>query len=415
MDFSQVLGAVRGVFRDPGANPTLTLLIVAVAALALLIVTVLVILILSPRKKRVRKVVKRWVPAGDVSTASERSAPEAAMTLEDGEQRTATAGVGASQLRRGVRRKLNSAAIALLLLGAVVTSYVVSGLDAVCADTCHASNAAVLAAVEGDHASHAACVECHEYGQGGGVVGATAIRAQMVAVQLGLADDQGTISPVSSRACMRCHELMTGVVEASRANVRMDHSHPLDAGWNCVDCHGDVGHLEANGRVPVSMDECVVCHDGVTASSECDSCHTTDVALTGPDSVADTSEVGGSGRYQYPAVQAANRDCGGCHQQETQCDPCHQTRMPHSERFISGFHASEAAFEKKEQCWRCHVSTDCQSCHAPFNTGHTDDWKTQHTKYEWDAGCGCHAREENIDTPICVFCHDNAPAQKVAP
>ncbi|MBN2848535.1 MAG: hypothetical protein JXP72_08840, partial [Coriobacteriia bacterium] len=204
------------------------------------------------------------------------------------------------------------------------------------------------------------------------------------------------------------------ILESRRVNIRVSHAEPLSAGMNCVDCHGDVGHLGEPGRVPVSMDRCLGCHDGETAAAACATCHTTDIAATGRDAlVATDGRATGSGEYQYPTVVASDTDCSGCHEVETQCDPCHGLRLPHPERFVSGYHAADAAFEKKESCYRCHDTRDCQSCHAPFSTGHASNWRVDHTRASWDAGCGCHGRGTNVDTPICVFCHENAPTQSV--
>ncbi|MRR13362.1 hypothetical protein EG835_13120 [bacterium] len=197
-------------------------------------------------------------------------------------------------------------------------------------------------------------------------------------------------------------------------SIVVSHVDPLDAGWDCTDCHGRTGHLGEAGRVSVTMDRCLTCHDGDTASAECSTCHTTDIAATGRDSLEkDAQRITGSGNYSYPPVVASDTDCTGCHQPELQCDPCHGTRLPHPESFIKGYHAKDAAFEKKETCYRCHDRRDCDSCHSPFNTGHASNWKTDHQRSPWDAGCGCHMRGTNEDTPICVFCHDNAPTQQV--
>jgi len=197
-------------------------------------------------------------------------------------------------------------------------------------------------------------------------------------------------------------------------NIRVSHAEPLEAGMNCVDCHGAVGHLGEAGRVAVSMDRCLGCHDGESASADCAVCHTTDIAATGRDAlVRDDGRITGSGKYQYPTVVASGADCSGCHDVETQCDPCHGLRLPHPEAFVKGYHAKDAAFEKKESCYRCHDTRDCQSCHRPFSTGHAPNWKTDHARSPWDAGCGCHGRGVNEETPLCVFCHDNAPTQTV--
>lgn len=417
MDYSEIIGLIRDVIADPGANVTQTVLLLAFATLLLLILDLVVLLVISPRTRRVKKVVRRWIPANaatEVATGDKVEGfdePVPVVTEEDAKP-------AAGKAKRPGRALTATAATALiwiLLLLSAVGGYTITGTDTVCGGTCHADDKALIDYSVDDHAERATCVACHERGRGTGVLGAVTARARMGLAQLGLSDEPGAAGAVQSSACLRCHDITGGVIKARRANIRMDHSHPLEAGWNCIDCHGPVGHLGEGGRRRVSMDECMLCHNGLEVDAKCTTCHTTDVAATGPDSVLNTLSITGSGRYHYPPVNAANRDCGGCHEQEKQCDPCHTTRMPHPDRFVSGYHAKESAFEKKSACWRCHTEIDCQACHSPFDTGHPANWKSGHQSSEWDAGCGCHGRGTNVDIPICVFCHDDAPAQVVGP
>lgn len=420
MTMERLEALVTGVVRQPSANPQLTLAVVAIAVLAVAIVVVLALMVMPRRTRRVRKIVRRWVP-DEVQAPAGEPGPDGGNERATNEPEPAPDTVRArstGQAKRArARRRLPSAvstvAIVVLIAAALASAYAITGTDEACL-TCHAESPAVLAVHENDHAARAACTDCHERGGGADVVVATVARTEMLLMQSGLPTGTVEPRPVSSEACERCHDVTTATLESSRVNIRVSHAEPLAAGMNCVDCHGPVGHLGETGRVPVSMERCFGCHNGDAAPAECETCHMTDIATVGRDAlVRDDLRVIGSGQYQYPTVVASDTDCSGCHQVETQCDPCHGLRLPHPDTFVQGYHAKAAAFEKKEACYRCHEKRDCQSCHAPFSAGHASNWKTDHARSPWDAGCGCHGRDENVDVPICVFCHDNAPAQTV--
>lgn len=461
----QAMEVITGVIERPTANLTLTVLLLAALTLAFLVVDVVILLLISPRrKKRVRKTIRRWIPdapaetpdgspdaergtAGNAdaeqgvgslaaspvaasaqpggSIAAGRPEPDGGASSPGGAASAASPGGSTADVAvsRSTRRPwwrtvgmaVSAATVPLLALGSLVATYAITGVDTVCMESCHADSAAVAQVHENDHRYRARCVECHEEGSGADLVTAIASRSTMLVAEAGLTDAAPS-RPVTSAACLGCHEdVLQGVLESDRVNVRMSHAEPIASGMDCVDCHGPVGHLGESARISVSMDVCLGCHDGDAAPTECSACHTTDIAAVGRDSLSgEETRITGSGRYQYPPVEVSDRDCGGCHELETQCDPCHGTRLPHPERFVQGYHAKDAAWSKKETCFRCHEEVwDCQQCHSPFSVGHLDSWVRDHQSAEWDSGCGCHGRGTNEDIPICVFCHDDAPSQKV--
>ncbi len=56
--------------------------------------------------------------------------------------------------------------------------------------------------------------------------------------------------------------------------VRFSHRIHLNAGVDCISCHGDVAQMETAQRVsPLSMDWCLQCHKQQKASTECHVCH----------------------------------------------------------------------------------------------------------------------------------------------
>ncbi len=422
MNTDRILETIGSAIRHPAADPELTALLAAIAVLALAIIVVLLLMLVPRRKRQVRKVVRRWVPDQSTEPVQGVEQREDKEPVGEPAARTpvlATAPPPATSAPQPKRRRGRAASLAtalaipVLIVAAFASAYVITGTDRACR-ACHGDSPAVRALDAGDHLGRASCADCHEQGTGADLVASVVSRTEMALDRSGLTTGTVDARPVSSRACSRCHDVASGVLESQRVNIRVSHAEPLEAGMACADCHGSVGHLGEAGRTPISMDLCLGCHDGLSAPAECSVCHTTDIASVGRDSLLrESGKIAGSGRYQYPPVIVANTDCYGCHQPETQCDPCHGIRLPHPDRFVQGYHAKDAAFEKKQACYRCHETRDCQACHAPFTTGHATNWKSDHARSPWDAGCGCHGRDTNEDIPICVFCHDNAPTQKV--
>ncbi|HET6351070.1 MAG TPA: cytochrome c3 family protein [Coriobacteriia bacterium] len=221
--------------------------------------------------------------------------------------------------------------------------------------------------------------------------------------------------------CLKCHaEVRTKTV--TRRGVRVRHKDFLDNGAQCRDCHNSVGHGDiAREPTSPSMDDCVVCHDGKKASSECKTCH-----------VKDELQVAAV-TMNFPKLrEAGSSNCYGCHD-EKPCLRCHGITMPHPRGWapndggpgISGSHALEG-FTKRELCWRCHYSNgkpfqrpttnggftqtvDGCPCHGSFGNMHGGtSWIKRHgtdasgKTHGPDADCGfCH----QIDK-LCVQCHD---------
>jgi hypothetical protein len=158
------------------------------------------------------------------------------------------------------------------------------------------------------------------------------------------------------------------------------------------------------------MSTCLPCHDAKTASAACSTCHTEDPATVA--FVAGAAREGlGSGKYVFPAVRAANRRCGDCHDEARECDTCHGVRMPHSDDFIEGAHARSAAFTGKLKCWKCHDPQWCSSgCHGAFSpdgtrSSHAGNWEQEHKRADWSGGCICHSQRGKRKGSMCYLCH----------
>jgi len=228
--------------------------------------------------------------------------------------------------------------------------------------------------------------------------------------------EPATSARIDSENCMGCHEPIARGVTLSKTRVKMSHKEVIAQGQPCsVTCHPAAGH--SNKSYTAGMSPCIVCHDGVKASAECDLCHVGDPAQSWTVSAENTSTLG-SGDILYTTVNAANRDCGACHNLKKECDSCHGIRMPHPQEFRESGHAMQSAFEGKKVCWNCHQPGECNArCHQGISSvgvsGHGSNWKSQHGVGGPNTACSCHdARMRGVrNEPFCYVCHDSPGRQ----
>ncbi len=388
------------------AHPTFglkeALLGLSVVMLMLLAILLFILYIASPAQKKVVKV--RRYKAGSGPSGAEGMATASAAAAA-GQAAKPPATPSARQPGKVVLFLGSTAGLLLILLVVIVAVYAATSTNSYCAQVCHARSKTVNAAVK---TGHAPCVSCHEEQGVAGVVGNSASRLRMSVSEVGGPRVSGTV-PVQSAACLSCHDDVARNTVTTASGLRVSHKEIIAAGKPCNLCHPNSGHIKQS--YSRGMGACIVCHDGTTASAECSVCHVRSAAQINGKPGQPADELGG-GEYTYAAVNAANRNCAGCHDVVNKCDPCHGgIRMPHPPEFVNGGHAMTAAFDGKQKCWKCHDSTtDCVSpCHQGFSekgvSGHPPNWKTEHTRNPRDSGCGCHANRTGRTTPFCPVCH----------
>lgn len=353
---SRVIDDLRAVIANPQVDPRKTVLFVGVGVLlALMLIVVLLYVVAGP--------------------------PPAAQNQHLGDQG-----------RRRVRSTYLVAGLIFLFGGMLLAADQYATAPSTCV-RCHETAPSVVTHAQSDHAM-IDCMACHG---GSGVSGPVATRvhaagnlvAHVVRARPGLAMN------VSNTECRGCHEEVTTGVRESRG-IRVRHSDFVAVGARCLDCHGSVGHAAKPGRARrPTMDTCLSCHDNITASTECTTCHTADIA------VAESIPEG------YPKVHLSqDRPCGGCHTLEL-CTACHGLEMPHPATFaLPEQHAPLAAFDKKEKlCFRCHKPDECLRCHQAF-AAHGPDWKQTHGFGGRAAGDGCkNCHNESAAKNYCDLCH----------
>ncbi len=294
--------------------------------------------------------------------------------------------------------------IAILALVWVATGYASS--TAVVCEGCHVTTPHAQAAEGTDPHESVTCVACHEPG---GLAGRFVldVPARVLHVTDGMIERtlQEGYGQVSRSSCESCHRgALDGVTFDEARGLRMSHAEPLEAAARCLDCHtlrdGVVGAHNAG------MNPCLRCHDSQTASAECSTCHDRNAAAAARPRTA-----------SFAAQQVEQPRCGSCHDEERYCDPCHGTRMPHSNEFMAYAHARPAAIDfwtnRGRMCAQCHTRErrSCQQCHTnTLGSGHGPGLRTSHVQAEEPACNRCHQRWAfNPQRDFCVdVCHSEA-------
>lgn len=355
--------AIQALLDNPATNPTAAALGFAIAGFAFVTVILAALAWALPGRRVIRRRIVRG-PAPAQAAAKPRP-------------------------RRRVRH-LGLYVSAVLALAAVAVAYAGTSQDRYCTETCHAMTAPAEAWTASAHAT-VPCVRCHEGTFGAALVPAVSQRTRSLYYELTRAEGVA-VTALPAERCLGCHgDVAQGVVVGGNG-VAMAHEHVLAAGYACEDCHGAQGHVHAE-RSP-TMASCLACHDGETASIDCDVCH-----RAASDKLIEVDDTR-FGKLQLPETPT----CSGCHSEEA-CDACHGLRMPHPPGYASPeAHAEPAAFRRKQTlCYRCHTFADCAECHEPFNKTHGDDWERAHATHPRDTTwcAGCH---ETAD--MCGLCHE---------
>lgn len=372
------MGGLEAVIRDHG-------LVLAAAALALLIVVLLLVLLLMPSR---RKIVRKRMVRVTRQAVAAQGVPEAA-SLESSEGEAPAA----PPVRDGRWKRWGVPALwGLIVFGAFMATYIVTGSNGYCGQSCHVEDPHVATAVENRHAD---CVDCHESGP---VFGGVA-RLRMAIAYLRSGETTGSSLPVDPSRCLRCHEDVAEDTVETAAELRVSHKEILGGGRTCGDCHVDVGHREGRS-LEGGMARCTACHDGTTADSACETCHVGGSPLARPRTVDSSTST-----FVYPKVQVASRDCSRCHGGDRECVDCHNGFvLPHPSEFREGGHGRIAAFDGKERCFKCHSLEWCSSrCHGAF-AHDSERWPKEH-QTGTSATCGsCHPAWDGTGD-WCDVCH----------
>lgn len=371
----EILQAGLLALKDPTSNPRAALLILVGFALIVLLLVALVSLVV--------------IIIRDIRTPRQR----VARTPMDPVKR-----------RRLVTVLL--AVFALLLVVGVPLGWHQGTQNSTCA-RCHYTEKAFKSNARDTHAG-VACASCHIAPGARGLVEAASRGIANTRVQLKLAASSASPQAVvRDSACLKCHgEVMSRVVKAR--GVRMRHWDVVGQGFVCTDCHNTAGHgtKVKNPRYP-EMSQCITCHDGKKAGSQCGKCHSNDIGVA----TRETHDT-------YFKTPVPVDGCRGCHSMKP-CIQCHGLELPHSDQFKAGFHALKA-FQQPELCHKCHSTrTFCNRCHhfgltsndMPTSPhGDSVSFKTWHSHPAGPGVGTCYCHDANRQK-FCDYCHTAQPSR----
>jgi cytochrome c nitrite reductase small subunit len=356
------LDAIAELVRNPTSNLTATAFGLAI------VVLVLLILILA--------VVAYVLPPADTSSRRQRVGDEIDVMGPADDWRHPWAVV------------VPAWTIVTMFAIGIAATYWATSSDTYCTSVCHQMTSA---SDSWDASTHReiACIRCHEGAPVVSALSGVAYRLQS-AVGAWTPFETDGATEIPSARCLACHEDILDVEDAEDvAAVRLEHAHILETGPSCSLCHGNVGHEQPIVSRGSIMSECLRCHDGGSASADCEICHVGDPGLS---SIRDRT---------FQPVELPAPTCEGCHSMNA-CDACHGLRMPHPPGFADPrSHARLGAFDGRERlCYRCHTFADCDPCHLPFEQ-HGTGWKLRHTASP-SGSCSCHGTQPE---DFCEVCH----------
>lgn len=223
----------------------------------------------------------------------------------------------------------------------------------------------------------------------------------MYPAKLGLRKSAGGVTSSSDR-CRGCHApVFSSVIEGE--SVRMRHETCLPVGSRCVDCHGAAAHQPDTHRpLAPSMGDCSRCHDDVTASSDCVTCHLSGSSVTRTDVALTPWRITHGAQWELTHGMGELDSCRACHP-AGYCAKCHFDQ-PHPSGWPTD-HGRIARDTKSIQsaCLNCHIREYCDSCHL-IEMPHPADWRPRHleeTQGKNDERCRrCHGAAD------CALCHE---------
>ena len=363
MDLSALWQHLLETAQNPSADPRSTAVLIGIAFVFLLVI-LLVAFILLPDEKE---------DEGDQWGDTEPSAP-------------------APKQRSTVLLVVTLLLVALVLAGFIYGDWR-SRQDSTCAG-CHVLQPLVETRDASTH-PEVDCITCHE---SPGALGGVETRVRALSDVIDNLDVPVILSSpatVNQENCISCHEqTLSGVTTVGRLRVR--HADFVD-GVPCAQCHGRVGHDPTGAKSGALssygiMTTCTDCHDGKTASRDCETCHVGDIAYAG------------TGPKDFARIDlGAPTTCKGCHPLDS-CFACHGIVMPHPPGWKNPkMHAPSGAFDTTV-CVRCH-DAGCSPCHGGIHTSHGPEWKTGHqTGQSQFCTQSCHDPKQ-VGADMCHLCH----------
>ncbi|MEW6509641.1 MAG: cytochrome c3 family protein [Bacteroidota bacterium] len=244
-----------------------------------------------------------------------------------------------------------------------------------------------------------------------------------------------------NNTCAYCHKDPDNIQAAPAPERTLLFSHAQHAAMKdveCATCHAGLDTVEYAGPANMpGMATCTTCHNNVTATNACESCHTSFTNLIPANHLAADFK---KEHRQMTRLGELEVSCATCHSQNF-CAECHgatplvqlgqsalmadpsprvapgsdspramELQMVHSMnyRFTHGIDAKA----KSADCYTCHSSRDfCAKCHAEGDNlapGERPAWHlgAGFATLGVGSGGGRHAEFARRDIESCMSCHD---------
>jgi hypothetical protein len=202
--------------------------------------------------------------------------------------------------------------------------------------------------------------------------------------------------------------LRTSGVARLNDEVIFSHAQHVAAEYDCSTCH--VGIEKSTHPVtfePVTMDDCMDCHEAEKVSNECATCHSQiDLDWEPPSHQQNWTRL--HGQVSRSASSDLVDNCAMCHTEDT-CNQCHFEVAPdnHTNFWRQRGHALTARMDR-DNCQACHQPDYCLRCHQesePLN--HRGTWGGRRSTH-------CLSCHNPLRTTGCVTCHRSTPSHDMA-
>lgn len=288
-----------------------------------------------------------------------------------------------------------------VVLGIFVYFNIVGALGAI-PGTCGICHSSSHAAWKQSKHQDIACTSCHAGNEPFAIISQRLALARMIPAQLSGFYRKPVTALVPSKNCLGCHKPIESKVVESKA-LRVSHKEIISAGYACGDCHSTVAHGKSAARQNVAeIGKCLNCHNDITASSECATCHIKDAKRDPSYRVRGPWQISHGENWRQTHGMDNLNTCQACHS-KFYCSTCHSTELPHPSSWIVS-HGKEvkSSNEAAAGCKQCHSESLCNNCHS-LEMPHPRSFLPRHkeiVKEDGDQTCyQCHLKES------CSRCH----------
>jgi hypothetical protein len=260
-----------------------------------------------------------------------------------------------------------------------------------------------------DHAAHAkrdlGCTDCHEGAK-------TGVRAGMPPADFcaNCHDPKSDKPAVAERVAAYTRTAGEAPLAPSYGEVKFSHVRHVGAKIDCTACHtGALTWAVATPGGPLTMQQCMDCHEKRGAPNACATCHSKIGKETPPPNhdkgwTLHHGIISRTADRSHPAER-----CDLCHARAA-CDACHAQEPPrdHTNPWRTATHGLAASMDRS-RCLACHQADSCDRCHE------VQPPRSHGPGFGAPADRHCVTCHLPVETMGCVACHKGTPSHATAP